>query len=83
MKKSQAKAFNEKVTTAAWKNKPNYDIVADKDRMIQPDEERDFAKKIKADTTTLPTSHVPMLSRRFCRNSEPKTESWQTDSAYH
>lgn len=57
------KAFDDKVTTTAWKDKPNFYIVAEKDRMIQPSEERDFAKKIKADTTVLPTSHVPMLSR--------------------
>jgi len=38
-------------------------IVAAKDRMIQPDVERAMAKKINATTTTLPTSHVPMLSR--------------------
>jgi hypothetical protein len=31
--------------------------------MIQPDVERATAKKIKATTTTLPTSHVSMLSR--------------------
>jgi hypothetical protein len=30
VKKSQAKAFNDKVTKDAWKNKPNYYIVADK-----------------------------------------------------
>jgi len=45
------------------KKKPNYYIVAEQDRMIQPAEQQDFAKKIKADTTVLPTSHVPMLSR--------------------
>lgn len=56
------KAFGDKVTNAAWRNKPNYYVVADHDRMIQPAEQRDFAKKIKADVTTLPSSHVPMLS---------------------
>ena len=57
------KAFSDKVTAVAWKKKPNYYIVAEQDRMIQPAEQQDFAKKIKADTTVLPTSHVPMLSR--------------------
>ena len=38
-------------------------IVAANDRMIQPDLERAMAKKIKARTTELPTSHVPMRSR--------------------
>ncbi|AIY39476.1 putative signal peptide protein [Collimonas arenae] len=58
-----AKAFGEPITFAAWKNKPNYYIVASNDRMIDPGLERDFAKKMHAITTVLPTSHVPMLSR--------------------
>jgi pimeloyl-ACP methyl ester carboxylesterase len=51
------------VTAAAWKTKPSWYIVAEKDRMIQPDLERAMAKKIKATTISLPTSHVPMQSR--------------------
>jgi len=58
-----AKTFDEKVSAAAWKTKPSWYVVAEKDRMIQPDLERAMAKKIKATTTALPTSHVAMLSR--------------------
>jgi pimeloyl-ACP methyl ester carboxylesterase len=58
-----AKTFEEKVTTAAWRTKPSWFVVAEKDRMIQPDLERAMAKKIRARTTSLPTSHVAMLSR--------------------
>jgi pimeloyl-ACP methyl ester carboxylesterase len=58
-----AKAFDEKVSKAAWKSKPAWSIVAEKDRMIQPDLERAMAKKINAKITALPTSHVPMQSR--------------------
>ena len=58
-----AKAFENKVTNAAWKNKPSWYIVAEKDRMIQPELERAMAKKINAKTTALPTSHVPMQSQ--------------------
>ena len=57
------KSFDEKVTHAAWKTKPSWYIVAENDRMIQPDLERAMAKKINAKVTTLPTSHVPMQSR--------------------
>jgi pimeloyl-ACP methyl ester carboxylesterase len=56
-------AFDTKVTAAAWTSKPSWYIVSTKDRMIQPDAERAFAKKIKAKTTELPPSHVPMLSQ--------------------
>jgi pimeloyl-ACP methyl ester carboxylesterase len=59
----QSKAFGEPVSVAAWKSKPNYYIVAARDRMIQPELEQAFAKKIKATTTVLQTSHVPMLSQ--------------------
>ncbi len=57
------KAFGEPVTTAAWKTKANYYIVAAKDRMIQPELQQALAKKINAKTTVLQTSHVPMLSQ--------------------
>ena len=59
----QAKAFGEAVTVAAWKNKPNYYIVAANDRMIQPALQQAFAKKLNATTTVLSASHVPMLSQ--------------------
>jgi pimeloyl-ACP methyl ester carboxylesterase len=55
--------FGAKVSNAAWKTKPSWYIVAGNDHMIQPDLERKFAKTINAKTVTLPTSHVPMLSR--------------------
>ena len=58
-----AKAFEEPITVAAWKSKPNYYIVASKDRMIDPGLQQAFAKKLNAVTTTVPTSHVPMLSQ--------------------
>jgi pimeloyl-ACP methyl ester carboxylesterase len=57
------KAFDEKVSNAAWKSKPSWFIVATNDRMIQPDLERAMAKKINAKITSLSTSHVPMQSR--------------------
>jgi pimeloyl-ACP methyl ester carboxylesterase len=57
------KAFEDKVTVAAWRTKPSYFVVAEKDRMIQPDLERAMAKKIHAATTSLPSGHVPMLSK--------------------
>ena len=55
--------FDEKLTAAAWTSKPSWYIVAANDRMIHPDAERALARKIKATTTTLPTSHVPMVSQ--------------------
>ncbi|WP_296945400.1 alpha/beta hydrolase [uncultured Massilia sp.] len=57
------KAFGDKTTAAAWKTRPSWYIVSKNDRMIQPDLERAFAKKIGAKTTELAASHVPQQSR--------------------
>jgi len=57
------KAFGEKVTTAAWRTKPSYFIVAAEDRMIAVDLELSMAKKIGAKTVVLKTGHAPMLSQ--------------------
>lgn len=54
--------FGAKVTNAAWKTKPSWYVVTARDRMIQPDLQRKFAKDINAKTITLPSSHVAMLS---------------------
>jgi pimeloyl-ACP methyl ester carboxylesterase len=58
-----ASAFDTKVSNVAWKTKPSWYIVAKKDRAIAPDEERFFAKRMKATTKELDSSHVPMLSK--------------------
>ena len=59
----QAKAFGQKVTVAAWKNKPSWYLVAGADHMIQPQHQRDMAKKINAKVTELKTSHVPQQAQ--------------------
>jgi len=56
-------AFDAKVSVAAWKTKPSWYIVSKLDEAIAPEEERFFAKRMKATTTELNTSHLPMLSQ--------------------
>ncbi|TBN36149.1 alpha/beta fold hydrolase [Pseudomonas sp. BGI-2] len=58
-----SKAFDERISVAAWKQKPSWYIVSERDRMIAPDLQRALARKINATTTALPTSHVPHQSR--------------------
>jgi pimeloyl-ACP methyl ester carboxylesterase len=57
-----SKALAEKVMNPAWASKPSWCIVDLHDRMIQPQYERDSAKRIHATTTILTAGHVPMLS---------------------
>ena len=54
--------FGAKVSNASWKTKPSWYVVAANDRMINPDLERQFAKTIKANTITVNSSHVAMLT---------------------
>jgi pimeloyl-ACP methyl ester carboxylesterase len=51
-----------KVTTAAWRHKPDFYVVADQDRMIDPALEQRFADQMHATTIHIASSHVPMLS---------------------
>jgi pimeloyl-ACP methyl ester carboxylesterase len=59
----RGKNFDEKVTVAAWKTKPSWYVVSERDHMIQPAEQQAMAQKISAHVVSLPTSHVPQLSK--------------------
>ena len=54
--------FAAQPSKAAWHSKPSWYIVASEDHMIIPEHEAAMAKQLKATTTTLPSSHVVMLS---------------------
>ncbi len=58
-----ARCFTDQISTAAWRNKPSWYIVATNDRTIPPAVEADSAKRMNATTLTLTSSHVPMLSQ--------------------
>lgn len=53
--------FDEKLTVAAWKNKPTWAIISANDRMLPPAIEESAAKKMRAVTTVLPTCHMVIL----------------------
>jgi len=58
-----ASAFGAQVSNVSWKTKPTWYVVSALDQAIAPDEERFFAKRMKATTTELRASHVSMLSQ--------------------
>ena len=51
-----------KTTAAAWRDRPCWYQVSTNDRTINPDLERFLAKRMKATTIELPSSHVSLLS---------------------
>jgi pimeloyl-ACP methyl ester carboxylesterase len=55
-------AFGAKATVAAWSKKPSYAVVAQQDRMINPDLERFMTGRAKSDTIELAGSHAVFLS---------------------
>jgi pimeloyl-ACP methyl ester carboxylesterase len=55
--------FQDKSGTPAWKNKPSWFAGAKNDKAINPGLERFMAKRMKAKTFELESSHVEMLSR--------------------
>ena len=58
-----ADLFNQKVEGTAWKTKPSWYIVAKNDQTVNPELQRSAAKRMKAATTEVASSHVPMLSK--------------------
>ena len=54
--------FGAKATVAAWSQKPSYAVIAQQDRMINPDLERFMATRAKSEAIELPGSHAIFLS---------------------
>jgi pimeloyl-ACP methyl ester carboxylesterase len=57
-----AAAFGATITTAAWKTKPSWFVIAGNDRAIPPELEKAEAARMKATSITLASSHLAMLS---------------------
>jgi pimeloyl-ACP methyl ester carboxylesterase len=57
-----AAVFGATVTTAAWKSKPSWAVIAGNDRAIPPELEKSEAAAIKATSITLPSNHLAMMS---------------------
>src|SRR6202035_1892919 len=55
-------SFTHPVKNPAWKHKPTWYMVASEDRSINPDQERMMAKRAKAKTVEVKSSHVAYLS---------------------
>jgi pimeloyl-ACP methyl ester carboxylesterase len=58
-----AAVFGATITTAAWKTKPSWCVIASNDRAVSPELQKAEAAAMKATSITVPSSHVPMLSQ--------------------
>jgi pimeloyl-ACP methyl ester carboxylesterase len=54
--------LTDKVTHAAWHEKPSWWVIGEHDHMIAPELQRKMAAAFNAKVTTLPTSHLAMLA---------------------
>ena len=55
-------AFNAKLTTAAWRDKPSYAIIATEDRALNPEIARWMAKRAGSKVTLVKASHAVHIS---------------------
>src|SRR5580700_10314611 len=55
-------SFTHQVKNPAWKHKPTWYMVASEDRSINPDQERMMAKRARAKTIEVKSSHVAYMS---------------------
>ncbi|TWB03709.1 alpha/beta fold hydrolase [Bradyrhizobium stylosanthis] len=54
-------AFEAPVTIAAWHDKPTFDVITTKDRVIAPEAQKSFAARMKAQTTEIAGSHASLV----------------------
>ncbi len=59
---TQGAVLSTPIAKAAWHSKPSWFVIASNDRAISPEQEISTAKRMKAKTLTLASSHVAMLS---------------------
>ena len=57
-----ADSFTHAVTSPAWKSKPSWYMVATEDRSINPNQERMMAKRMRAKTVEVKSSHVAYIA---------------------
>ena len=56
------KCLAEPMTQPAWKEKPSWFFIADKDLMVSPDTQRFTASRMNSTVVSLPVDHTPLAS---------------------
>lgn len=57
-----AAAFNEKVNSAAWREKPSWYLITENDNALAPSVQADFAREAGAHITRIHSDHLSMIS---------------------
>lgn len=57
------KCLGEPMTRPAWKEKPSWFLIAEKDRMVSPETQQFTASRMKSKVVSLPVDHTPLASR--------------------
>ena len=57
------KCLGEPMTKPAWKEKPSWFLIAEKDIMLSPETQRFTAARMKSKTVSLPVDHHPLASK--------------------
>ena len=55
--------LSEPMTEPAWKEKPAWFLIAEKDRMVSPETQRFTAERMKSKLVFLPVDHTPLASK--------------------
>jgi len=56
------KCLGEPMTEPAWKEKPSWFLIAEKDRMVSPETQQFTATRMKSRAVSLPVDHTPLAS---------------------
>ena len=59
----QESILTTRITKAAWHTKPSWVVLSENDRAISIEQQKSTAKRMRAKTLFLPTSHVAMLAK--------------------
>ncbi len=57
------KCLEEPMTKRAWREKPTWFLIAEKDRMVSPETQRFTADRMKSKFVSLPVDHTPLASK--------------------
>lgn len=57
------KCLGEPMTNPAWREKPTWFLIAEKDLMVSPETQRFTAARMKSNVVSLPVDHTPLASK--------------------